>query len=84
MDNVLSDHNGVDWNTPQTPLVRAVVTTAIQPEVWNSIIITGEMGEPLVTLQLDGRVEFGSNYNPTEAAKAFWQMLGDSAPCKVK
>jgi hypothetical protein len=42
MDSVISDQNGVEWNTPQTPLIQVVRTIGIDGiAAWNSITVDG-------------------------------------------
>lgn len=36
--------------------------------------------EPLISIHFDGRIEYGSDYTPDDAAKAFWQAVSRSAP----
>jgi hypothetical protein len=46
--------------------------------------ITGSNGQPLVSIHPDGRTEYGDNYQPDEAAQAFWEavqrLAGNSMP----
>jgi hypothetical protein len=32
--------------------------------------------EPIVSVKMDGTIEYGSNYTPDEAARIFWEALG--------
>ncbi|MCF0086677.1 MULTISPECIES: hypothetical protein [unclassified Streptomyces] len=44
------------------------------------ISIRGEGGEPLVDIHPDGRIEYGSGYQPDEAAQALWAAVQRWAP----
>ncbi|MER7815635.1 hypothetical protein [Streptomyces sp. NPDC096153] len=37
-------------------------------------------GQPLVTVHFDGRLEFGSEYEPDAAARLFWEAIGRWGP----
>jgi hypothetical protein len=44
--------------------------------------IDGPSGEMLVKVSLkDGKFEFGKNYTPDAAGKAFWEAIGSKYPC---
>jgi hypothetical protein len=42
--------------------------------------ITGTNGQPLVSIHPDGRTEFGEDYQPDEAAQAFWDAVQRLTP----
>ncbi|MGW6912605.1 hypothetical protein ACWGB8_02085 [Kitasatospora sp. NPDC054939] len=57
--------------------------TAIDPRsLPHSITIKGEQGQDLVTIQSTGELEYGTNYTPDEAAKAFWTAVSGFAPTR--
>lgn len=41
------------------------------------LIINGANNKPMVNILRDGTIEFGENYTPDEAARIFWQCIGD-------
>jgi hypothetical protein len=46
-----------------------------------SIVINGDHGDFLVRIHTDGKIDYGKDYKPDEAAKVFWTALGSKAPC---
>jgi hypothetical protein len=50
---------------------------ALQP---SNIVICMGNAEPLVTIRPDGTIEYGPNYTPDVAAKAFWDAIGVMHP----
>lgn len=48
--------------------------TFAEPQVF--LIQISNNSEPLVSLKMDGTIEYGPNYTPDEAARVFWEALG--------
>jgi hypothetical protein len=46
----------------------------------SGISIPASNGRPLVTIRPDGTLEFGKDYQPDEAARAFWEAVQRLAP----
>ena len=46
------------------------------------ITILGENGASLVTIHPTGELEYGPDYTPDEAARAFWDALRRLAPAR--
>jgi hypothetical protein len=66
------------WNTiqPGSQVLFTEVTTSA------FLVIDGPTGEMLVKVSLkDGKIEFGKNYTPDAAGKAFWEAIGSKYPC---
>lgn len=56
------------------PHAAIALATAPTPRTMSIMRVDGT---PLVTIDLaSGEIEYGSNYTPDDAAKAFWQALG--------
>lgn len=49
----------------------------VQPSAY---VIPASNGRPLVTIRPDGSIEFGEDYQPDEAAGAFWEAVQRLAP----
>jgi hypothetical protein len=45
-----------------------------------SVIQIAGRGRPLVTLHPDGRLEYGEDYTPDEAARMFWEAVAGMSP----
>lgn len=58
-----------------------VGTSAISPPTSIMIYINNAT---LVTIRPNGVIEYGPDYTPDAAAKAFWEALGDSMPADRK
>lgn len=52
-----------------------------QPAPPDIIIASGD-GGPLVTIHPNGELEYGPDYTPDEAARAFWDALRRLAPTR--
>lgn len=64
-----------------TPLAGEPVRYApIRPITSFSVVIPDDNGQPMVSIHPDRRIEFGENYVPDEAARAFWDMIQSFAP----
>jgi|SRR5690348_2341492 len=55
--------------------------TVFNPQPGNFTLF-GLNGKVLVTIHLDGTIEYGKDYTPDKAAKVFWEALGRDMPCK--
>jgi hypothetical protein len=55
-----------------------------RPESPAVLEIYGPTRELLVRLDMDGSVEFGATYQPQEAARLFWQLLGECMPTRCR
>lgn len=53
---------------PDTPLL---------PEVQNVLDIVAPAGRPMVSIKMDGSIEYGPDYTPDEAALIFWTSMRD-------
>jgi hypothetical protein len=53
----------------------AVQQWAASPVTPDSISVQGRNGTTLVTIHPDGRLEYGPDYTPDTAARAFWDAL---------
>ncbi|MEU7338665.1 hypothetical protein [Streptomyces sp. NPDC007074] len=49
-----------------------------------TIHICGDGNRPLVSIHPDGRTEFGEGYEPSEAARTFWEAVQHLAPAAVE
>lgn len=47
-----------------------------------TITISGADGQPLVTIHPNGELDYGPNYTPDAAARAFWDALRNLAPAR--
>lgn len=56
------------------------VTLMAAEPVAPSIAIRQTNGQPLVTINPDGRLEYGPGYEPDEAARLFWDAIQHFAP----
>lgn len=77
IDSKMRPRDEKDWflakqasTTIRIPIVREV----------SYFFLFGDDGNLLVCVGRDGKVEYGSNYTPDEAARIFWEALGRYAP----
>ncbi|MEV8596116.1 hypothetical protein [Streptomyces sp. NPDC052012] len=62
------------------PVTGLTMPTAAKPITSYTIRIPGANNRPLVTIHPDGRLEFGENYEPDVAARAFRDAVKRFAP----
>ena len=68
-----------DYNVVASDVDLESMTIAVDNPP-NIFTINGENCEPLVTLHLDGNIEYGPSYTPNESAKIFWSAMCGYAP----
>lgn len=71
----MTDYDGVV--TTQDMQGLTITAAKVQPSV---ISIPNANQKPLVTIHPDGHLEFGDDYQPDEAAQAFWDAVQRLAP----
>ena len=64
--------------TPQ--VLQGASITAAKMELSSPLLSIGGNGTPKVVLHRDGRLEFGDDYNPDDAARAFWDAIQRLTP----
>jgi hypothetical protein len=75
----MTDHESV--LSAQDPENVAITANTIQDSL---LSIPVGNSQPLVTIHPDGRLEFGDDYQPDEAAQLFWQAVQRFAPTQME
>lgn len=75
MGNDALDATGLSITQPQHKL-----TFVADPGPTATFVICGSGNTRLVTIYPDGRVEYGPDYTPDEAARIFWEAMAAYAP----
>lgn len=57
--------------------------TIFRPQRPSFRFSTGESAEAFVVIRPDGTIEYGKDYTPDAAAKAFWDALGLERKARV-
>jgi hypothetical protein len=71
----MTNHDGVI--SPQDMQAFTITAARAQGSV---LSVPASNGRPLVTIHPDGRLEFGEDYQPDEAAQVFWAAVQRFAP----